>query len=83
MDDCYEWAESAATEAEAVYRCPNHDDIVLTHADDEADRRAFAIATNLLKRGKIKCDRRQLLDAVQDVLGSAAFECPYDGCSGT
>jgi hypothetical protein len=42
-------AEAAATRAGAVYRCPNHDHVLLTKSDEDADKKAYAIATNVAK----------------------------------
>jgi hypothetical protein len=77
--DLYEVAETAATKAGAVYRCPNHDHVLLTHGDQDADKNAYAIATNVAKgRGY---GLEAMREAVAAVLQAADYECPYPPCN--
>ena len=78
-DDWYSIAEQAATEAKAVYRCENHDEVLLTNDDDEANKLAYAIATNWAKERGIVLEKMQ--QAVADVLGDSVDECPYAPCN--
>jgi hypothetical protein len=59
------FAEAAATEANAVYRCANHDDVLLTRDDVEANDRAYAIASNRAKEHGL--DLNTVREAVADV----------------
>jgi hypothetical protein len=78
-DDLYDVAEAAATKARAVHRCPNHDEVLLTNANEEAEHTAYAIATNWAKEHGYNVKKMQ--EAVADVLRDAGDECPYAPCN--
>ena len=78
-EDLYDTAEAASSQAGAVQRCPNHDDVLLSKQDAEANKRAYAVAANWAKeRGY---DRTEMMQAVDAVLADAVFECPYQPCN--
>lgn len=80
--DTRETAEQCAKEAGAIISCPvcgNHD--VLAD-DDEAERNAYARATNELKagvRGFRGMEREEVMAIVKSVLNDANIECPSCG----
>jgi hypothetical protein len=77
--DLYEFAEAAATEAKAVYRCANHNDVLLTRGDAEANNRAYAIASN--RANDHGLDVNAVRKGVTDVLNDAVSDCPYPPCA--
>jgi hypothetical protein len=77
--DLYAVAEIAATKAGAVYRCDNHDDVLLTRNDRDAEKAAYAIATKMAKEQGY--DVAAIRRAVEAVLNDAGLDCPYPPCS--
>ena len=70
-------AMSAVLRAKAVRICPVHSDVWIRVGDTEAERHAYAIATNMWKADEPVSDREDLLQAVKDALDQAADgECP-------
>ena len=65
-----------AIEAGAVKVCRFHNEVTINQGDEEANRRAYAIATNKIKRGEMDYERKDLLDAVKDAIDMSADECP-------
>jgi hypothetical protein len=55
---------------------PGHSDWLLDQGDDEANRLAYAIATNRWENGEIDGEREEFLDAVRHVIKSAPYDCP-------
>ena len=48
----------------------------------DAERRAYAVAINRFKAGKLEGEREEILDAIKEVLDQAADgECPECGGS--
>lgn len=70
-------ARQALLEAKALVPCPVHRDTMIRRGDDEAERRAYAFATNMLKRhGEVEW-RSDLMAAVhQELVMAADGECP-------
>jgi hypothetical protein len=62
--------------AEAVEGCRYHADSLIRLFDDDAERRAYAIATNEWKAGNLVGEREEIMEAVKQVLDSAEDECP-------
>lgn len=69
-------AEQIAIAAKAITLCPDCETEFVSNGDDEANSRAFAIATNRLKARKIVADRKQLMDAIQEVVTGTPEHCP-------
>jgi hypothetical protein len=67
-----------ALQAKALKECsfPGHSDWVLDQGDDEANRLAFAIATNRWENGEIDGDREEFLDAIKHAIKGAPYDCP-------
>lgn len=77
LDDA---ARAALAKAGAIEGCSRHPDVTIRLWDDDAERKAYAIATNSLKREGTMWQREDLMDAIKDVLDMAADgECP--GCA--
>jgi len=83
-DHMFEDDEALAilVEAKAVEICPRHNDVWIRVGDVDAERRAYAIATNWQKSGKIIGEREDIMESLKDVLDQAADgECPE--CDGS
>lgn len=75
-----EAAIAALLEAKAIEYCPAHGDVWMRLGDEDAESRAYAIATNRWKSGDLICEREELMDAIKEVLDQAADdECPECG----
>ena len=53
--------------------------LLLTRNDRDADKKAYAIATNMAKEQGY--DFAAMRQAVEAVLNDAGFNCPYPPCS--
>lgn len=78
VQDCEEMALTVALKAGAIKTCPYHEDYVVNQYDPDADRHAYALATNAVKSGDFGGDRGDLLNAVKNVIDMSADEC--GGC---
>jgi hypothetical protein len=81
VNDYYDDLESAAhhalAEAHAIEVCPTHPDVTIRVGDPDAEQRAYALATNILKGDKTTWMREDLMSAIQNELDMAADgECP-------
>lgn len=65
----------AAVQAKATRPCPIHSEVLTNQYDDEANRRAYAIGTNLWKEGDIPCERTEFMEAIKDAIDNSADEC--------
>jgi hypothetical protein len=72
--------EAQATEpllkAGAIRACCIHSDILINLEDPDAERRAYAIGTNMVKAGEVDGTRADFMDAIKSALENAADECP-------
>ncbi|MER9659015.1 hypothetical protein [Mesorhizobium sp. M0159] len=75
VDSIEQVARLAVLEAKAVYVCEFHPDATITNGDPEADRLAYAIATNKLKREDEMFMREEVMEAVKYELDMANDEC--------
>lgn len=75
MPDAGEFA-AIAIEAGAISPCPLHDDIMLDQCDDEANRRAYAIATNRWKADELFGARENIMEGIKAAISDSAFDCP-------
>lgn len=76
-DSVEDVARVALLESGAVEVCSFHPDVTVRIGDDDAERRAYAIATNLLKREGEYWMREDVMPAIADQLVWAADdECP-------
>ena len=70
-------AWSALQKAGAIKACNFHPDVTIRLGDDDAERKAYAIATNTLKRDGTIWLRAELMPAIKQQLDMAADgECP-------
>lgn len=65
-----------AIEAKAIETCPVHPDVTIDQGDPEANRRAYAIATNRWKKGDLLGTREEIMAGIKDAIESSADECP-------
>lgn len=64
----------------ALKTCQLHSDVTINVGDPDAERHAYATATNTLKRDGTMFMREDVMDAIKDALGMAADgECPVCG----
>ena len=77
VDDVESVARYALGKANAIEFCPAHPDVTIRVGDDDAERHAYALATNILKRDGTYWMREDVMPAIQDQLDMAADgECP-------
>jgi hypothetical protein len=57
-------------------RCDIHEDIIETQFDSEAESRAYAVGTNMVKAGEVDCDRESFMDAIKDAIDNMSDGCP-------
>ncbi len=81
VNDLAQELEDAAKEAiftaKAVEACRFHPEVTVRLGDDEAERRAYAIATNRLKKNGTMFLREDLMSTIQNEMDMAADgECP-------
>jgi hypothetical protein len=67
---------AVAIQAGAVKTCPLHSGVVINQGDPEADRRAYAIATNKWKEGELAGDGEDITAGIKNAIDMAADECP-------
>ena len=74
-------ARAALAKANAIEVCQFHKHVTIRVGDDDAERHAYALATNVLKSdGTIEFMREDVLEAIKDELDQAADgECPVCG----
>lgn len=65
-----------AIEAGALKACPIHSDVTINQCNPDAERRAYAMATNKWKAGELFGDREDIMEGVKDAIDQSADECP-------
>jgi hypothetical protein len=69
-------AQRALIESGACRACPNHSDIFLRSDDPSAERHAYAIATNMLKFGKVREGSQQdFMSCVAEAITNLEDRC--------
>lgn len=73
-------AREALFKTKALDYCQRHD-VTIRVGDDDAERHAYALATNVLKKdGTVAYMREDVMEAIKDELDQAADgECPSCG----
>jgi hypothetical protein len=74
-DDLEAAALEALAKANAIEACPRHSDAVIRVFDDDAERHAYAIATNALKRDGTLWQREDLMAEIKRILDEADDQC--------
>jgi hypothetical protein len=74
-DDLEAAARRALATAKAIDVCPFHSDTTIRLFDDDAERHAYAIATNLVKKDGTMWMREDLMAEIQRQLDDASDEC--------
>lgn len=69
-----------AIEAGALGSCPLHPGVTINQGNPDAERHAYAIATNKLKTGELVGDRADIMEGIKDAIEQSAEECPE--CAG-
>lgn len=71
-----ETCEGIAIRAGAIVPCPECGNYDVSAGDADAERAAYAMATNAWKEGEIRCEREELLGVMKSVLADANHDCP-------
>lgn len=74
--EMYEIARDVAVRAKAIERCERHEEITTDCSDDDANRRAYALGTNMVKAGEVDAERQEFMDAIKAAIDSSGDECP-------
>lgn len=74
LKDMSAQATGVAVKAGAVKQCPVHDTIIEV-CDPDADKRAYAIGTNMVKNGEIDGTREEFMDAIKGAIEDASETC--------
>ncbi|HEY4926181.1 MAG TPA: hypothetical protein VII20_17350 [Roseiarcus sp.] len=75
VDSIESIAREALGTAKATECCPIHRDVVIRRFDDDAERLAYAIATNILRQRDEMFMREDVMSAIKDELVSLSDEC--------
>lgn len=75
LEGIYSYAQTIAEQAGAIEECRRHPGTFISQEDPEAEKMAYAIATNKLKEGGIDCNRDELMSAVKAAIDDAGIEC--------
>ena len=75
LDSLYTYAQEIAVQAGAIEECEYHPGTFIIRDDTEAEKKAYAIATNKIKSGAISCTREELMDAIKTAMSDAGPEC--------
>lgn len=75
LDSLWSQAVGVAVKAGAVKECQAHEAIYVSQSDPEAESRAYAIGTNMVKSGQIDGTREEFIEAIQNALADAGDEC--------
>jgi hypothetical protein len=76
-DDLESAARYALAKANAIDVCPRHTDVTIRLGNEDAERHAYALATNILKSDGTMWMREDLMPAIKHELDMAADgECP-------
>lgn len=71
---------AVAIQAGAIEVCPMHHDVTINRYDEDANRRAYAIATNKWKADELLGNREEIMRGVKQAIEmSADGECPACG----
>ncbi len=80
VDTCEDVARVALVRAKALTCCQFHPEITIRVGNDDAERHAYALATNAMKQdGTIAYMREYVLTAIKCDLNEATDECPRCG----
>jgi hypothetical protein len=79
-DSCQVAAREALVRAKAITGCRFHSGVTIRVGDEAAERHAYALATNVMKKdGTIAFMREDVLSAIKYELEQAEHECPHCG----
>lgn len=76
QDELFAEAVVIAQRAGALEPCGLHEDELLYAEDEDADRRAYAMATKALQKGEVSGNRADLMEAIK-----RTFEWHSTSCS--
>jgi hypothetical protein len=67
---------ATAIQAGALKTCPFHSYVAVNQGDPNADKRAYAIATNMWKSSALLGEREDIMDGIKQAIDRFADECP-------
>jgi hypothetical protein len=76
VDELEGRAHAALADAGAFTRCAAHPGSTYRLGDPDLDKKAYAIATNALKRDGLMEMRQEVMDAIKDAIDEIPDECP-------
>ena len=80
VDDIEAIAQTALAQTKALKVCPFHKEVTIRIGDTDAERHAYAIATNMMKKEDTLWMRDDVLESIKYELDMAADgECPRCG----
>jgi hypothetical protein len=62
--------------AGAVRECDRHLGIFIDKGDRDAEKQAYAIGTNMVKKGEVEGSREEFMAAIESALEMAVDRCP-------
>ena len=68
--------EAILRETGAVFPCPTHGNSMMDRCDDDANVRAFELATLRWKAGDIVGEYEDVMRAIKLALDNSAYHCP-------
>ena len=76
-DELRELATAVLLETGALEQCDLHEHVLIDQFDEDAQKCAYAIATNRIESGEIDADRSEFMDVIKEVITDCGDEC-YD-----
>lgn len=75
LEGVYIYAREIAVQAGAIKECEHHPGTFITCDDADAEKKAYAIATNKIKNGETTYKREELMDNIKSAISDAGEEC--------
>lgn len=76
IDDLHSQAVDVALRAGAISECELHSGELIYEDDEDAEKQAYAIGTNMWKNGEVDGTREEFMDAIKSAFENAS----HDGC---
>lgn len=74
-NDLVHEAGGVLVRAGAAERCEFHDEVLIGQCDSDAERKAYAIGTNMVKAGEVDAAREEFMDAIKSAIVELSDEC--------
>jgi hypothetical protein len=76
IESLYSIAQVVLVRAKAIEECEYHDGTFIDHDNDDALKTAYAMGTNMVKRGEVDGTREEFREAIASAYADAGLECP-------